>query len=402
MELRRKSERKYIKPSTRLYFTELQRGLALGWRKSSQTHSSWTARRFDSARYEYHVLGLADDAAVSDGVTVLSYDDAADAARAWHREQAQVESGQASDRPYTVADAGKAWLDAWTGSAAGKRNAAGNLKHHILPTLGAIRLDKLKRTDVQDWLYALANKAPVKQLTENRKQFDLTDPETVRKRRDTANRIFNDVNAMLSLAYVNGKVSSKAAWETVKKFENVGISKNAYLSVDEAKLFINSCAPDFRNLVQAGLATGCRYMELATLKVSGYDPQNHSISLIQGKTQKLKHVFLTTEESAFFADLARGKRANDLILTQANGKPWIKSSQQSRMRTALRAAGIQRHVRFHDLRHTFGTLLAQQGVALGLIANQLGHSSVRVTERYAHFSPEHVAGAIRAAKPALF
>jgi integrase len=70
------------------------------------------------------------------------------------------------------------------------------------------------------------------------------------------------------------------------------------------------------------------------------------------------------------------------------------------MKAVLKAAGITRHVRFHDLRHTFATLLAMNGTSIQLIANQLGHSATRMAEKhYAHFSLEYVATTIRANKP---
>ena len=73
------------------------------------------------------------------------------------------------------------------------------------------------------------------------------------------------------------------------------------------------------------------------------------------------------------------------------------------MKSGLKAAGINRHVRFHDLRHTFATLLAMNGTSIQLIANQLGHSGTRIAEKhYAHFSPEYVATTIRANKPKLW
>ena len=56
------------------------------------------------------------------------------------------------------------------------------------------------------------------------------------------------------------------------------------------------------------------------------------------------------------------------------GKAW---------RHAVKSAGIE-GLRFHDLRHTFASRLVQRGIDLITIKDLLGHSSVRVTERYTH------------------
>lgn len=340
---------------------------------------------------------MADDTAPANGMHVLSFQQALKEALKWFDSQG-IHVG-----PYKVADAAKAWLDAWKGSDASKRNSEGNLKHHILPTLGQFEIAELKREQVQEWLQDLAKKPPVKTLSQkSRAKFDPADPETRRKRRDTANRIFNDLSALLTLAYENGKVQSRAAWETVKKFENVDLAKNNYLTLEEAKRLIESCPQDFRDLVKAALIVGARYMDLARLTVGAYDPQIKAISLVQGKTGKPKHVYLTDDETTFFEQMTAGKCSSDLLFTQQDGKPWVKSSQQPRMRGALKAAGINRHVRFHDLRHTFATLLIMSGTSIQLVANQLGHSGSRIAEKhYSHFSPSYIANTIRANKPRI-
>jgi integrase len=69
------------------------------------------------------------------------------------------------------------------------------------------------------------------------------------------------------------------------------------------------------------------------------------------------------------------------------------------MRAALKKAGIERHVRFHNLRHTFATLLTQRGVSIQVVADQLGHAGTRVAqEHYSHHSPEYIAAQVRGAK----
>jgi len=53
----------------------------------------------------------------------------------------------------------------------------------------------------------------------------------------------------------------------------------------------------------------------------------------------------------------------------------------------LERAGLRRF-RFHDLRHTFGSLLIQDGASLAYVKDQMGHSSIQVTvDTYGHLIP---------------
>lgn len=61
--------------------------------------------------------------------------------------------------------------------------------------------------------------------------------------------------------------------------------------------------------------------------------------------------------------------------------------------TARRRAGIE-DFRFHDLRHTSAAWLVSTGVPLSAVRDLLGHSTVKVTERYAHLAPEDVRAAV--------
>jgi len=47
----------------------------------------------------------------------------------------------------------------------------------------------------------------------------------------------------------------------------------------------------------------------------------------------------------------------------------------------LEAAGL-RHFRFHDLRHTFGSLLIQDGASLSYVKEQMGHVSIKMNGGY--------------------
>ncbi len=54
-----------------------------------------------------------------------------------------------------------------------------------------------------------------------------------------------------------------------------------------------------------------------------------------------------------------------------------------------------RHIRFHDLRHTYGSVLVMLGANLVSVQRLLGHSDPKITERrYTHFSPDFMAAEV--------
>lgn len=81
----------------------------------------------------------------------------------------------------------------------------------------------------------------------------------------------------------------------------------------------------------------------------------------------------------------------------ATGGPLDHSKLSRRFRAALKAAGL-RSIRFHDLRHSYGTRLAAAGVDLVKIKTWMGHKDINTTMIYAHYSPaENEAATVEAA-----
>ena len=394
------------------YWHLIAEGQHLGYRRN-ESGGTWIARCYSREQgRRFQSLGSADDTAPANGTHVLSFQQALEAAQTWLASVARADASGLHVGPYTIADAASEWLSRWRGSERSKATSEANVRYRILPVLGSIEVRKLTRRQVEAWLHDLATKPPIKverrlaapkKLSPSRRSkiaYDPTDPETQRKRKDTANRVFNDLRALLTHAYEHQRADSKAAWETVAKFEGVDAPKNEYLSTDEASRFIRSCPPDFRDLVHLALISGCRYGELCDLRVAAFIQRDKTITVMQSKTGKLKRIFLTDDEANFVAGLAYGKNATDFLLHRCDGKPWDRSHQQHRMKHVLKQAGIKRHIRFHDLRHTFASLLIQSGASIEVIANQLGHSGTAMAiKHYAHLSPEYIGSTVRASKP---
>jgi integrase len=74
-----------------------------------------------------------------------------------------------------------------------------------------------------------------------------------------------------------------------------------------------------------------------------------------------------------------------LVFPNTRGKIRQRDSVMHSLRRFLKEAGIPTDVRFHDLRHTAGTLALRQGMPLHAVSKLLGHSDPAMTlRRYAH------------------
>jgi integrase len=74
----------------------------------------------------------------------------------------------------------------------------------------------------------------------------------------------------------------------------------------------------------------------------------------------------------------------DLVFPAADGKPLNPNSLFFRLRRLIACADLPR-IRFHDLRHTFATLMLANGEHPKIVQEALGHSDIGMTlNRYSH------------------
>jgi integrase len=149
--------------------------------------------------------------------------------------------------------------------------------------------------------------------------------------------------------------------------------------------------PKFRALLIMAIMTGARQGELLGLKWSDIDWEEKQIT-IQRTFNFGKFFDPKTSASRRKVDLSplvikelrKWKLACpstelDLIFPNDAGKPMNNKNMLKRhFYPALKATGLPR-VRFHDLRHTYASLLIHQGENIKYIQTQLGHSSPTVT-----------------------
>ncbi len=116
------------------------------------------------------------------------------------------------------------------------------------------------------------------------------------------------------------------------------------------------------------------------------------------KSEKVRRVDLSDDLLAVLQELRRqgkekwlAKGRNEIpdwVLCNREGNPLDMHNVKNRhFYKCLEKAGLRR-IRFHDLRHTFASLLIQNGESLAYVKDQLGHSSIKLTvDVYGHLVP---------------
>lgn len=149
-------------------------------------------------------------------------------------------------------------------------------------------------------------------------------------------------------------------------------------------------------LFVVALETGLRRGDLLGLRWSSVDFGAGWIRVTMQKTKK--EAVIPISDACRGALLACQGRdvVGELVFVTGEGHPIPWATVRRYFELAKNLAKINRRFRFHDLRHTFGSTLASQGVSLQLIAKALGHASVRMSERYARPSEESLQAIKRA------
>ena len=83
------------------------------------------------------------------------------------------------------------------------------------------------------------------------------------------------------------------------------------------------------------------------------------------------------------------------MFCKENGKAFTGDYVSKKFKRACKAAGMDKAIHFHSLRHSFASNLAQKGVSLYVIKELLGHSSISTTEIYSHLNMDSLKEAIR-------
>lgn len=359
--LNSKTARDKLEPRREPYWSRIQTGLFVGYRKPEQGQGTWIARRrSEDGKQLYKALGTFD-----------GYDDAVKAANLWAN---AIDAG-VSSKGMTVKQACEHYVK-HLGLHKGRlseRDAEGRFKRLVYDArLGKIDLSKLRTSDVTAWLSA--------QVVQD--EDDAEDEDDLRRAKDSANRNLASLKAALNLALRDRLVATDAGWKTVSKFKDVGRRRDAFLPGPQRKALVDACPEDLRRLVTALLLTGARPGELASTNVQQFDREQGTLAM-SGKTGH-RVVTLSSAAIEFFSDCAKDKIGNAPLLANDFGQRWNKDMWKKPFKAAAIAANLPSTAVMYSLRHTAISEMIAAGMDSFIVARLAGTSTTMIDQHYGH------------------
>jgi site-specific recombinase XerD len=146
------------------------------------------------------------------------------------------------------------------------------------------------------------------------------------------------------------------------------------------------------------IATGIRIGELAALRVDDIDASAGSMRIF-GKGSRERTVFVIDpalrEELRIYLGSRHGASGSDQrLLIDDRGRPMSAARIRQAIIVLARAAGLQRRVTPHMLRHTAATMLLESGTDIRFVQRLLGHRSIVTTQIYTHVSDRALQAAL--------
>lgn len=148
------------------------------------------------------------------------------------------------------------------------------------------------------------------------------------------------------------------------------------------------------------LSTGARLNEALSATWAQIDRENRvwRILAINSKSKRMRSVPLNDSALEVLAQLDTEGKCEHVFINKETNKPY---TTIAKVWLRLRAKAGLPHLRLHDLRHSYASMLVNAGRTLYEVQQILGHSDTKVTERYAHLSTKTLQEAANSASQAI-
>ena len=244
------------------------------------------------------------------------------------------------------------------------------LRLHLVPFFGSMYLDEIGPEEIERY----------KAL----KKEEAQEPRSI-------NNHLIALRKLLNLAVDYKKLSHVPRFKPLK----FGDQDFEFLSFEESERFLAAAGSDWKPMVLLALKTGLRRGELLALKWEDLDLKAGLLIVKRSvwekeegtpKSGKRREIPLSASTVAMLQ--AQRHLKGPYVFCDSAGKRLTASEIQKVVPSLCNKAGLSKRLSWHDLRHTFASHLVMKGRSLVEVQQLLGHSTVQMTMRYAHLSPD--------------
>ncbi|MBK9497384.1 MAG: site-specific integrase [Xanthomonadales bacterium] len=205
---------------------------------------------------------------------------------------------------------------------------------------------------------------------------------------DTVNRFLTTLRAML--------IKSRDEWDWVDKIPKIPALPNTterirWITKQEAEALVYELPAHLASMCEFSLQTGLRRANVTHLKWSQVDLPRRTAWVLSEDTKNGKSLGVPLSAQAVKIlekqKNSQIKKPSEWVFPRS-GKPVHQTSTKA-WRDALKRAGIEDFC-WHDLRHTWASWHVQSGTPLHVLQELGGWSSIKMVQKYAHLSSEHL------------
>lgn len=245
-----------------------------------------------------------------------------------------------------------------------------SFRRYILPAFGRRRLDDISYRDIEMF------------------KANLLKHNLARK---TISNILTVLGRMLRYA---------ADMELIKSVPRINLMKSVpaqkrFLEFDEVQRLIEAAKIDLdaRAAILCGVDAGMRMGEIRALQWDDIDFVRAQISIQRTdyrghvgspKGGRMRVVEMTNRLVAALKAIRHLR--SEWVFCDKSGERWTRNEIDTKLTRARKKAGL-RKFGWHELRHTFCSLLAMKGASVMAIKELAGHASIATTQGYMHLSP---------------
>jgi integrase len=285
-----------------------------------------------------------------------------------------------------------------------------HLRVHILPALGGLPLTRVSNEVLTEFFGKLREcgykkKGRIVSSTKGKAVQKRLERATGRKDRGKPRTGLGEKSVKNIRTTLQTVLGFAVRWGYLAKMPElpdviVPESSFDWYQATEARRLLEAARDEWaRTVLLFALHTGVRMGEQRAVRWSDIDFEHRIITVRRSapkwlliekspKSNRHRRVDLTPELAE---GLEKIQRRGENVFCNPDGSKLQPGQFHEILWAAQKKAGLRR-IKWHELRHSFASILTTGGAPLRVVQSLLGHSSIKMTERYAHLAPGQSAG----------